>query len=88
MSRKYNNSIGTIGLVFACLAMAFFWLPILGGLFWLIGAVMSCIGLGYRNSTQAWFGFWISLVWLACYVCFGIIFSTFTYLTIYPLYIW
>jgi hypothetical protein len=88
MANTSSNSIGAIGFIFACLGAVFCWLPILGGLFWLIGAVFSCIGLGYRNNGLAWCGFWISLAWIICYFIFGLIFSTFTYLTIYPLYIW
>ena len=54
MANTSSNSIGAIGFIFACLGAVFCWLPILGGLFWLIGAVFSCIGLGYRNNGLAW----------------------------------
>lgn len=88
MARTYSNSIGTVGFIFAVLGAAFFWLPFLGGLFWLIGAVLSCIGLGYRGNTLAWCGFWISFIWIICYFVTGLLFSTFSYFTVYPLYMW
>lgn len=88
MAYSESNSIGAIGFIFACLGAAFFWLPFLGGLFWLIGAVLSCIGLIYHRNTLAWCGFWISMVWLLCYALFGLIFGTYSYFTVYPLYIW
>lgn len=83
-----NNPIGTIGFIFACLGVAFCWLPFLGGLFWLIGMVLSCIGIGYSSNAYAWCGFWISISWIIFYIILGLIFGTFTYFTLYPLYTW
>lgn len=85
--RNYN-SVGAWGFIFACLGAVFCWLPYFGGLFWLIGAVLSCIGLCYPRNGLAWWGFWISLLWIVCYFCFGINYGTYNYLTVYPLYIW
>ncbi len=88
MANTDNNSIGATGFIFACLGAAFFWLPFLGGLFWLIGAVLSCIGLGYRNNTLAWWGFWISMFWIVAYFVLGLVFDSLAYFTVYPLIFW
>ena len=69
-----NNTSGILGFVFACLAVVFGWLPYLGGIFWILGAILSCVGLGNRKTGWAWAGF--------------IIFSSFVYFTLWPYLIW
>ncbi len=88
MSQRNSNVAGSLGFVFAVLGAAFCWLPYIGGFCWLLGAILSCVGLSGRDTTLAWCGFWISLVWIICYFIFGLIWDTYPYLTIYPLYYW
>ena len=83
-----NNTSGILGFVFACLAVVFGWLPYLGGIFWILGAILSCVGLGNRKSGWAWAGFIISFAWLIVYVVLGFIFSSFVYFTLWPYLIW
>ena len=83
-----NSQWGTIGFIFACLAVCFGWLPYAGGLFWLLGAVFSCIGLCYRPRTFAWIGFIISFFWVILWLVMGLTLGTLAALTLFPYYIW
>ena len=60
----------------------------LGGIFWILGAILSCVGLGNRKTGWAWAGFIISFAWLIVYVVLGFIFSSFVYFTLWPYLIW
>lgn len=83
-----GNMAGTLGFIFALLATFFFWLPYLGGIFWIIGAILSCVGLGGYPKWAAWSGFWLSTAWIICYFIFGFMFDSLVYMTVYPLYYW
>lgn len=83
-----NSTMGILGLTFACLGAVFFWLPVIGGIFWLLGAIFSCIGISGRGSSAAWWGFYISFAWILCYLVFGLMFGTYSYFTLYPLVFW
>ena len=83
-----SNSTAVMGFVFACLAILFCWLPYLGGIFWILGVILSCIGLGGRNSVWAWIGFILSFAWLIAYVVLGFLIGSFIYFTIWPYVLW
>lgn len=83
-----NNFSGLWGFIFACLAAVFFWLPYAGGIFWVLGALLSTIGLANRPNTLAWAGFIISFFWIILYIIFGILLGSFFAFTLYPYYMW
>lgn len=85
MENTNLGRIGLLGFIFSLLAACTFWLPYVGGILWIIGAILSCVGLGGRRSLYAWVGFTISVTWLLLYLLFGIIYSTFPSFTVYPL---
>lgn len=88
MANTNLDRAGVCGFVFALLAACFFWVPYVGGILWIIGAILSCVGLGGKRSLYAWVGFVISVSWLLLYFLFGVINATFMSFAIYPLVWW
>lgn len=89
MARENStNTAGILGFLFSMLAACFFWIPYLGGILWVIGAILSCVGLSGKNNLYAWVGFVVSFSWILLYFLFGIIFGTFASFTLYPLIWW
>lgn len=74
--QRETNSIGTAGFVLALLAIFVGWFPIIGWLIWLLGAVLSTVGLFRRPRGLAVAGFIISFIWF--FVILLIIFSGLT----------
>lgn len=83
-----TNSVGLWGFVFALLAFLLGWLPYLGGLLWVIGTALSCVGLSYRPRGFAWAGFWLSIIWIALWIMAICTIGEFTAFTLYPYYVW
>lgn len=85
---RQTNSAGVWGFIFACLAVCFGWMPYVGGIFWLLGAILSCVGLGSYPRVLAWIGFIISFFWIAVWLFVGFIAGSFAAFTLYPYYLW
>lgn len=83
-----TNSAGLWGFIFALLAVCFGWLPYVGGIFWVLGAILSCVGLSYRPRALAWTGFIISFFWIAIWLIIGCTIGTLTAFTLYPFFLW
>lgn len=81
---KRTNTSGLLGFIFSILAAFFCWVPYLGGFLWLMGAILSCVGLSNRPNGLAWAGFIISFAWIICFFIFGMMFNTMAFLTVYP----
>lgn len=43
--QKKSNGVGTAGFVLALIALFFGWIPILGWILWLVGMILSFIGV-------------------------------------------
>lgn len=82
------NNAGTAGLIFACMALCFGWVPFLGGFLWLLGVLFSLVGLLRRPRAAAWAGLAISFSWIIAFVVIGVMFNTFAAFTLYPYYLW
>lgn len=61
---KKSNGVGTTGFVFALIGLFLFWIPVLGWILWLVGAVCSTIGLFKSPKGLAIAGFVISFIGL------------------------
>lgn len=83
-----TNISGVWGFIFALFAFLFGRLPYVGGLLWIIGTVLSCVGLSYRPRGFAWAGFWLSFLWIALWIIAICTIGEFTAFTLYPYYIW
>ncbi|MCL2561561.1 MAG: hypothetical protein FWE10_04495 [Rikenellaceae bacterium] len=56
-----SNGLGTAGFVCALIALVLCWVPVLGWILWLVGLVLSCVGLSKRPKGLAIAGLVISL---------------------------
>lgn len=63
-----TNSMGLSGFILSIVAFLFFWIPIIGGIFWLLGLVFSCVGLAKSPKKFAIAGLIISLVGLLLFI--------------------
>lgn len=79
-----NNTAATVGFVFSLLAVCFGWAPYLGGILWVIGAILSFTGIARPRNGLAWAGLIISFVWIVAYCVTGFLFGSFVWFTIYP----
>ncbi len=59
-----RNSIGTAGFVLALIALFISWIPVLGWIAWVLGAIFSLIGLFKRPKGFAIAGTVISFIGL------------------------
>ncbi len=68
VQERSSNGVGTTGFVFAIIALVIGWIPlfgqILGGICWLIGAILSLIGVFKRPRGLAIAGLVISFLGL------------------------
>lgn len=61
-AEKKSNSIGVAGFVLALIAFFLFWVPVLGWILWVLGALFSIIGLFKQPKGFAIAGFIISFI--------------------------
>lgn len=61
-TQKKGNGIGVAGFVLALVAFFLFWVPVLGWILWILGAVFSIIGLFRQPRGLAIAGFVISFI--------------------------
>ena len=57
-----SNGIGTAGFVLALVAVFIGWIPFFGWIAWVLGLILSCIGLGKEPRGLAIAGVVLSLI--------------------------
>jgi len=57
-----KNGVGTAGFVLAVCALIFGWVPVLGWLLWILGLILSIVGLTRNPKGLAIAGLVISLI--------------------------
>jgi ABC-type long-subunit fatty acid transport system fused permease/ATPase subunit len=71
---KESNGVGTAGFVLAICALIFGWVPVLGWIIWLLGLILSIVGITRNPKGLAIAGLVISLLGLILLVAvFGAI---------------
>ena len=60
--KSESNGIGTAGFVLSLIALFLGWIPILGWLLWLLGLILSFVGIFNRPKGLAIAGLVISLI--------------------------
>ncbi len=83
-----NNTSGITGFIFSILAVLCGWVPYVGGICWVLGAILSSVGLSNRPNGLAWAGFAISFLWILTYITVGLMFDTIVSFTLWPYYLW
>lgn len=63
-----RNNMGISGFVVSIVAFLLFWVPIMGGIFWLLGLIFSCMGLTKKPKGLAIAGLVISLIGLLFFI--------------------
>jgi hypothetical protein len=48
--QKMSNTVGTAGFVLALLGVIFSWVPVLGWILWVLGLILSCVGLAQGKN--------------------------------------
>lgn len=61
-SQKKSNGIGTAGFVLALIAVFLGWVPVLGWIIWLLGLILSFVGVLKEPKGLAIAGLVISLI--------------------------
>jgi len=61
-TEKKSNVIGTAGFVLALIAVFLGWVPVLGWIIWLLGLILSFVGVLKETKGLAIAGFVISLI--------------------------
>ena len=59
---KKSNSIGTAGLILALIGLFLGWVPVLGWIVWLLGLILSSVGIFKKPKGMAVAGLVISLI--------------------------
>ena len=59
---KKGNGVGTAGFVCALIALIFGWVPVLGWILWLVGTILSIVGMFKQPRGLAIAGTIISLI--------------------------
>lgn len=59
---KKSNSVGTAGFVLALIALFLGWVPVLGWIIWVLGLILSFIGVFKKPKGMAIAGLVISLI--------------------------
>lgn len=62
ITQPKTNGIGTAGFVLALLAIVLGWIPILGQILWLVGLILSFVGVFSKPKGLAIAGLVISLI--------------------------
>lgn len=72
-----SNGMGTAGFVLALIGLFFSWVPLVGQAVWLVGLILSLVGLGREPRGLAIAGTIISLIGLILFIglmgCVGIV---------------
>jgi len=68
--KSESNGTGTAGFVLALIAAFLVWLPILNFILWLLGLILSFVGVFKKPRGLAIAGLVISLVWIILLVLF------------------
>ena len=61
-TEKKSNVIGTAGFVLALIAVFLCWVPVMGWIIWLLGLILSFVGVLKETKGLAIAGFVISLI--------------------------
>ena len=59
---KNSNSVGTAGFVLALIALFLGWVPVLGWIIWILGLILSSLGVFKKPKGMAIAGLVISLI--------------------------
>ena len=59
---KESNGVGTAGFVLALIALFFGWVPVLGWIIWVLGLILSFVGVFKTPKGMAIAGLVISLI--------------------------
>lgn len=65
-----GNTMGTAGFVLALIGLIFCWVPVLGWIIWLLGAVLSIVGIFKQPRGLAIAGTVISFIGLIILIVF------------------
>lgn len=65
-----GNSMGTAGFVLALIGLVFCWVPVLGWIIWLLGAILSIVGIFKQPRGLAIAGTVISFIGLIVLIVF------------------
>ena len=60
--RKKSNGVGTAGFVLALIALFLGWVPVLGWIVWILGLILSFVGVFKKPKGMAIAGLVISLI--------------------------
>jgi len=71
-----SNGIGTAGFVLALIAVFLGWVPVLGWIIWLLGLVLSGIGVTKTPKGLAIAGLVLSLIGLVILILLATVFAT------------
>ncbi len=61
-TEKKSNGIGTAGFILALLSLFLGWIPVLGWIMWLLGLILSAVGMTKKPKGLAIAGLVISLI--------------------------
>ncbi len=61
-TEKKSNGIGTAGFVLALVSLFFGWVPVFGWIMWLLGLILSAVGMTKKPKGLAIAGLVISLI--------------------------
>ncbi len=62
VERPKSNGVGVAGFVLSILALLFSWAPVAGWLIWVVGFILSCVGMFRQPRGLAVAGFIISII--------------------------
>ena len=71
-----SNGIGTAGFVLALIAVFLGWVPVLGWIIWLLGLVLSGVGVTKTPKGLAIAGLVLSLIGLVILILLATVFAT------------
>lgn len=87
--KTQRNTAGALGFIFAMFALLAAWVPYVGGIFWVLGAILSCVGLSNPAPRGlAWAGLVISGLWIVAFLAIGCTIGTLAAFCIWPYWIW
>ncbi|MDR1561672.1 MAG: TMEM43 family protein [Dysgonamonadaceae bacterium] len=66
-----SNGVGTAGFVLALITVFICWIPFLSWILWILGLVLSFVGVFKQPNGLAIAGLVISLIWLILFISVG-----------------